>query len=68
MLRQLVKTAFQPRLDHCAASELVVYPADAPDDEAKELGSGEAVPQGTTAETPLIVVAPTPEPGMSDAE
>jgi hypothetical protein len=56
-LCERVKAKCHPRLAHCAANELLVFPSGALE-EAKALDPGDAVPENTTSKNPLIVVAP----------
>lgn len=63
-LRKAVKEECKPKLDYCAASDLVVYAAgtDVPIPEGTEsLDPWDTVPTNSTGPMPLIVVAPQKE-------
>ena len=60
-LKNAVKEKAQRMLNHCDAFELAIYPpgTNVPFLSTDRMGSGDAVPTGTTSKSPLIVVTPS---------
>ena len=68
-LTEAVKVKVEPKLNHCAPSDLNVFAVGTrvPTPAGREpLNAGDPVPTGTTGPAPLIVVAPAPQPQDGD--
>ena len=68
-LTEEIKVKVEPKLNHCAPSDLNVFAVGTQvptTDGTGPLDPGETVPGGTTSKEPLIVVAPLPPPQQQE--